>query len=48
VQIKSQLAAASGMATVFRTTHNLSAQMPGGPWEMTLFAQPLDVAGKSS
>lgn len=40
VQIQSQLTAASGIFSVFRVDHNISAQLPEGPWETEILAYP--------
>jgi hypothetical protein len=41
IQVKSQLKAANGQFAIYGLTHDLSSQMPDGPWETTIIAQPV-------
>lgn len=40
ITVKSELEAANGKFNVFSKTHDLSAELPDGPWETTLQATP--------
>lgn len=41
VQVRSQLAAANGKFTINSIVHDLSSELPDGPWETTFMATPV-------
>ena len=48
IQIISQLKAANGRFRVNTIDYDLSSEMPGGPWEMTMLCTPMQVGGNAS
>ena len=41
IKVVSQLTAANGMWNAFEVTYNISAEAPGGPWEMIVSGSPV-------
>ena len=47
LMIQSQLSAANGTFTINNVDYNLSAELPGGPWETIVTANPTSFTGSS-